>query len=181
MSEELEVLRTVAARLDQAGIAYMLTGSMALNYYAVPRMTRDIDLVVELEPGDAERLVRLFQSDFYVDLEAVRHGIVERGIFNLIHDAFVVKVDCVVRKETEYRREEFARRTRVGIEGQTVSIVTPEDLVISKLDWARHTRSEIQLGDVRSLLASVQGLDEAYLRRWTDRLGLAALYEEVRR
>ena len=62
MSEELEVLRTVAARLDQAGIAYMLTGSMALNYYAVPRMTRDIDLVVELEPGDAERLVRLFQS-----------------------------------------------------------------------------------------------------------------------
>jgi hypothetical protein len=86
-----------------------------------------------------------------------------------------------VRKETEYRREEFARRTRVGIEGQAVSIVTPEDLVISKLDWARDTRSEIQLGDVRSLLASVQGLDEAYLGRWTDRLGLAALYEEVRR
>ena len=181
MSEELEVLRTVAARLDQAGIAYMLTGSMALNYYAVPRMTRDIDLVVELEPGDAERFVRLFQSDFYVELEAVRRGIVERGIFNLIHDVFVIKVDCVVRKETEYRREEFARRTRVGIEGQAVSIVTPEDLVISKLDWARDTHSEIQLGDVRSLLASVQGLDEAYLGRWTDRLGLAALYEEVRR
>jgi hypothetical protein len=61
-----------------------------------------------------------------------------------------------------------------------LSIVTPEDLVISKLDGARDTRSEIQLGDVRSLLASVRGLDEAYLGRWTARLGLTSLYGELR-
>ena len=47
MSEELEVLRIVAERLGQAGIAYMVTGSVAMNHYAVPRMTRDIDLVVD--------------------------------------------------------------------------------------------------------------------------------------
>jgi len=99
------VLRTVAERLDGAHIPYMLTGSMALNYYAVPRMTRDIDLVVELGPGDADRLVQLFEQDFYVEPEAVRRAIAAQGIFNLIHDVHVIKVDCVVRKDTEYRRE----------------------------------------------------------------------------
>ena len=42
MSAELEVLQDVVARLEGAGIAYMLTGSIALSYYAQPRMTRDI-------------------------------------------------------------------------------------------------------------------------------------------
>ncbi|HEV8672743.1 MAG TPA: hypothetical protein VGX21_01745 [Methylomirabilota bacterium] len=61
MSEELEVLKSVARRLDDLGIPYMVTGSMATSYYAVPRMTRDIDIVVELRSwpdwcGKARRL-----------------------------------------------------------------------------------------------------------------------------
>ncbi len=180
MSEELEVLKTVTRRLDEAQIAYMVTGSMALNYYAVPRMTRDIDVVVELGPDEADRVVRIFETDFYVDPDAVRRAVATRGMFNVIHDRFVVKVDFVVRKDSEYRREEFARRRRVEVEGQPLWIVTPEDLVISKLDWARDTRSEVQLADVRSLLASVPDLDEAYLARWTARLDLDAVYREIR-
>ena len=46
MNEQLEFVKQIASRLDSAGIAYMLTGSMALAIYAVPRMTRDIDLVI---------------------------------------------------------------------------------------------------------------------------------------
>ncbi len=101
-------------------------------------------------------------------------------MFNMIHNALVVKVDCVVRKETEYRREEFARRRAVSVAGQMVFIVSPEDLILSKLDWAKESRSQMQLDDVRNLLRSVQGLDTEYLNRWADRLGLTALYQEVR-
>ncbi len=180
MSEELEVLKTVARRLDDLGIPYMVTGSMAVNYYAVPRMTRDIDVVVELSGGDADRLCEAFQDDFYVDRDAVRRVVEERGLFNLIHGVSVVKVDFVVRKESEYRREEFARRRRVRVEDQELSVVAPEDLIISKLDWARETRSEVQLADIRNLLACVPGLDDAYLAHWTDRLGLDTLYRELR-
>jgi hypothetical protein len=180
VSEELEVLKTVVQRLDAARIAYMLTGSMALNYYAVPRMTRDIDVVVALGPDDADRVIGLFETDFYVDPGAVRRAIATCGTFNVIHDRFVVKVDFVVRKDSEYRREEFARRRRVDVEGQPLWIVAPEDLVISKLDWARETRSEVQLADVRSLMASVPDLDATYLARWTAWLDLDALYREVR-
>lgn len=181
VSEELEVLKTVGRRLDDLGIPYMITGSMAVNYYAVPRMTRDIDLVVELSAGDAERLWEAFQADFYVDRDAVQRAIEERGLFNAIHGASVVKVDFVVRKESEYRREEFVRRRRIRIEDEELSLVAPEDLIISKLDWARKSHSEVQLADVRNVLASVSSLDQAYLARWTDHLGLSELYDEVRR
>ena len=181
MSEELEVLKTVGRRLDGLGIPYMVTGSMAVNYYTVPRMTRDIDIVVELAAGDAERLCTAFEGDFFVDRNAVQRAIETRALFNLIHGPSVIKVDFIVRKESEYRREEFARRRRIRVEGQELSLVAPEDLVISKLEWARETRSEVQLGDVRNVLAGVSDLDQAYLARWTGRLGLEALYREVQR
>ena len=179
MTEELEVLTTVTGRLEAAGIACMVTGSFAANYYAVPRMTRDIDLVVELSAGDADRFCTLFEGDFYLDRAAVRAAITDRGAFNLIHLAHVVKVDCIVRKDSEYRRTEFARQRRGQIEGHGVALVAPEDLIISKLDWMRETRSEVQLGDVRNLLRSVPDLDEHYLTHWTERLGLDALYREA--
>ncbi len=179
MSEELEVLEAVTQRLDAAGIPYMVTGSIATSYYAVPRMTRDIDLVVALVSGDVEKVCALFEEDFYFDRDAVRRAVNDRGRFNLIHQASVLKVDFVVRKDSDYRRLEFSRRKSVRIDGGTISIVTAEDLIISKLDWARDTRSEMQLGDVRNLLASVRDLDRAYLQAWTDRLGLSDLYREV--
>jgi hypothetical protein len=180
VSDELDVLKLVAAQLEGAGIPYMVTGSMAANFYAVPRMTRDIDLVIELSERDVDRITRLFQEEFYIDRDTVQQAIRDHTMFNMIHNALVVKVDCVVRKDTEYRREEFARRRAVSIADQQIFIVAPEDLILSKLDWAKESRSQMQLDDVWNLLRSVQGLDTAYLNRWVDRLGLAALYQEVR-
>ncbi len=75
MTEELEVLAIVTGRLESAGIGYMVTGSIATNYYALPRMTRDIDIVVELSSRDADRICALFEGDFYVDRDAVRAAI----------------------------------------------------------------------------------------------------------
>ena len=176
MSEELEVLKIVTGRLERADIGYMVTGSMALNYYALPRMTRDIDLMVELSAQDAQRIVDLFREDFHVDGEAVSQAIERREAFNVIEMTRVVKADFVVRKESVYRRTEFMRKRRVSVDGHELFIVAPEDLVISKLDWARDTRSETQLGDVRSILTSVRDLDHAYLAEWIAHLGLDALY-----
>jgi hypothetical protein len=180
VSDELDVLKSVTAQLEGAGIAYMVTGSMAANFYAVPRMTRDIDLVVELSERDVDRVTLLFQQEYYIDRDMVQRAVRDHAMFNMIHNALVVKVDCVVRKETEYRREEFARRRAITVADLQVFIVSPEDLILSKLDWAKESRSQMQLDDVRNLLRSVQGLDTEYLNRWADRLGLTTLYQEVR-
>src|SRR3972149_8362797 len=113
MSEELEVLKEVAGRLDATGIAYMITGSTAANFYAVPRMTRDIDVVVALSDRDIEKFIRAFEKDHYLEPETVRQGVRNKGMFNLIHDQYLFKVDFVVRKETPYRRKEFSRKKKI--------------------------------------------------------------------
>ncbi|MFA5138735.1 MAG: hypothetical protein WC728_05820 [Elusimicrobiota bacterium] len=180
MTTQVDVLKLVAQRLERAGIAYMVSGSVALNFYARPRMTRDIDIVVELGRGDWRRLYRLFSEDFYADEEDIRESVERRGIFNVIHSAGVVKVDFVVRKETPYRREEFGRRRTVDLEGTPLSVVAAEDLLLSKLDWAKASRSEMQLKDARSIVECVPGMDWDYLRRWSRELGIEGMLEEVR-
>ena len=133
----------------------MLTGSMAMNYYAQPRMTRDIDFVVALKPEDADTILRLFTPDYYVSREAVSNSIVRESMFNLIHQESVIKVDCIVRKSIPYRREEFERRQRITIENFSTWIVSKEDLIISKLWWAKDPQSELQLRDVKNLAPPV--------------------------
>ncbi len=177
MQNELDIVRDVSERLDRAGIAYMLTGSMAMNYYAQPRMTRDIDLVIALASSDADKIVDLFRPDYYVSEEAMRDSIATKSIFNLIHQQSVIKVDCVVRKDTPYRRAEFERRQQIKIDNFSTWIATKEDLIISKLDWAKDSHSEIQMRDVKNLIAS--GCDTAYIDKWTKELGLSKLWQEV--
>ena len=180
MSEQLDVLKLVAERLQRAGIAYMISGSIALSYYAQPRLTRDIDIVVALGLEDADRVTNLFAADFYIDADAVRNAIAQLGMFNIIHYDHVIKVDFIVRKDTPYRHEEFVRRSAVEIDGMTMWLVTAEDLLLSKLAWAAESRSEIQLQDVRNLIRSVVDLDWTYIERWATELTLGELLREVR-
>lgn len=177
MENELDIVRDVSARLDSAGIAYMLTGSMAMNYYAQPRMTRDIDVVVALSRGDSERIVSLFSPEYYVSREAVNSSIAHESLFNLIHQESVIKVDCIVQKQNEYRRAEFNRRQRIQIKDFATWIVSKEDLILSKLYWAKDSRSELQLRDVRNLVST--GCDQTYIARWTAALEVDTLWKEV--
>lgn len=175
MSAELEVLQDAIARLEGAGIAYMLTGSVALSYYAEPRMTRDVDLVVELAGLDPKSIVALFAPDYYVSETDVGRAIAARTMFNVLHLGKVVKLDFIVRKDTPYRRREFERRKRVRMPGFEAWIVSLEDLILSKLAWAKESGSELQLRDVGALLAA--GADEAYLRRHAEELSVAPLLQ----
>ncbi len=180
MTDELEVLRLVTERLDAAGFAYMLSGSVAMNFYAQPRMTRDVDIVAEIRAQDAARLSSLFQTDFYCDVEDIRQAIVHQSLFNLVHLEKSVKIDVIVRKDSPYRHEEFVRRRRMDVEGIPLWVVSPEDLILSKLFWAKDSHSELQLRDVRNLLSSVVDLDAEYVDRWAKSLGIWDLLEEAR-
>lgn len=177
MQNELEIVGDVSRRLDTASIGYMLTGSMAMNFYAQPRMTRDIDIVIALRPADTARIVSIFSPDYYVSREAVEDSIARESLFNLIHNESIVKVDFIVRKNAPYRLNEFNRRRRERIDGFETWVVSKEDLIISKLFWAKDSHSELQLRDVRNLVAT--GCDRKYIGHWTDELGLANLWKEI--
>ncbi len=179
MSEELEVLKIVAERLEKAGISYMISGSVAANYYTIPRMTRDIDVVIELEQGDVEAFVGLFESDFYLSREVIKNEVSRRGMFNLIHNRHVIKIDFIIRKSSAYQQSAFSRRKQVLIEQCPMWFVTAEDLVISKLLWAKDSHSEIQLKDVANLMQTVDNLDLKYVDGWIRELDLEQIYSEA--
>ncbi len=181
MSEELEVLKTVSQRLNQAGIPYMITGSTAANFYAVPRMTRDIDIVIDIRKEDAGRISNLFEDEFYVDPETVREAVDRKGMFNIIHNEYVIKIDFIVRKEGPYRELEFKRRREIQVEGVSSWVVSPEDLILSKLVWAKDSFSEMQLRDVKNILTALKGIDLKYIEQWIPSLGLAEVYEKVKK
>lgn len=174
---ELDVLRDVSCRLESAGILFMLTGSVAMNYYAQPRMTRDIDLVVSLDETQTEVFFRLFEEAYYFDRQTVVDAVARYRMFNLIHNESVIKVDCVVLKTDAYRQEEFARRRKINLGEFEIWIVSREDLILSKLFWARDSKSEMQLRDVRNLLSTDCDMD--YLRSRAKTLNVDSSLEEL--
>ena len=178
MNDQLEFLGFVVRRLDNAGVPYMLTGSVAMSLYGQPRMTRDIDLVVECTSTDAAAWVRMFGAECYISPEAVAEAIARGGMFNVIHNEGVAKADFIVRRKDEYRQVEFARRQRKHIADLEVSVVAREDLVLSKLVWWIEGESPQQRADLLVLLESPAGLDLAYLEEWATRLGVGPQLRE---
>jgi len=175
---ELEILRLVTGKLESLGISYMLSGSVAAGFFAQPRMTRDIDIVIELIAEQVPTVVEAFVGDFYIDEDDVREAVNLLGMFNIIHFHAVVKVDFIVRKDSPYRQLEFKRRVQKQIAGFPVWVVSSEDLIISKLLWASDSFSELQIRDVTNIVA-YQGdkLDWEYINYWVKELGIAHLWE----
>ena len=174
---ELQALSDVCTRLEGAGIPYMLTGSLAMSYYARPRMTRDIDLVIALEAAQVARLTGVLGADYHADADAIAAALRDARPWNIIHLPSLVKIDLIPRKDTPYRRTEFKRRRKVELAGASVWIVSIEDLILSKLEWSRESRSEQQRGDVKLLLEAP--LDRAYLDEWAARLALVGLLKDT--
>ncbi|MDT8301174.1 MAG: hypothetical protein RQ760_06780 [Sedimentisphaerales bacterium] len=179
MSEELEVLQIVTQRLREADINYMISGSIAANYYTIPRMTRDIDVVIELKQGDIDKFVGLFEDDFYINRETVENEVSRQGMFNLIYNRYVIKIDFIIKKSSSYQQCAFSRRKQVLIEYSTMWFVSAEDLVISKLAWSKDSHSEMQLKDVRNLLETVDNIDLQYIENWIRELDLEKIYKEA--
>jgi hypothetical protein len=172
MLSELDILKDISHRLDSLSIPYMLTGSMAMNYYAVPRMTRDIDLVIALPSGSITRLVGSLTPDYMIVEHAVMDAVAQDFMFNAIHEQAIIKIDFVCRKNDPFRLLEFERRQRVEVLDFHTWIVSREDLILSKLFWSKDSKSQTQRLDVANLLAGP--CDLAYLHQWAGHLGVSS-------
>ncbi|MGR3292570.1 MAG: nucleotidyl transferase AbiEii/AbiGii toxin family protein [Candidatus Scalindua sp.] len=179
MNEELEVLKEVTKSLNNAEIAYMITGSIAMNYYAFPRMTRDIDIVLEIQRKDIATIVNLFNKNFYVDQDSIERAVNNHGMFNIIHNEYVIKIDFIVKKTAKFRQIEFQRKRQIIIDKVSMWIVSPEDLILSKLWWAKDSLSEMQMADIENLLDSSVDIDNIYIEKWIEEMNLRDIYRKI--
>jgi hypothetical protein len=158
--------------LDQYQIPYMLSGSIAMGLYTVPRMTRDIDFIIHLQAKDVDLFVSSFKEEFYCDKDVIKEAI--EGpvkMFNIIDHATGYKADFVVLRQDPFRQEEFNRRLGVTYFEKTIYVVSPEDLLLSKLIWIQDFQSAIQMEDIKNLTA-VNNLDWDYISKWVKQLNL---------
>jgi hypothetical protein len=172
------IQRDVLDRLDRLRLAWYVTGSWALAAYAEPRMTRDIDVVVDMEQAGYERLIRPeFERDFLVNDPIDLGG---RWMGRIIHRREIERVDLMFGRRD--RRSRRALERRVAIDHPTLGriwLISREDLVLAKLEWSEGT-SELQLRDVGSIIRLSDDLDWAYLERYAAGMGIADRLETVR-
>lgn len=156
---------------EENNISYMLSGSVALSIYTIPRATRDLDFIVHIQNKDIDALINHFEKGFYCDRDAVQDAIKKRSLFNIIDFESGFKADFIVLKDEPYRITEFKRRQLHQFGNQDLYIVSPEDLLLSKLIWIQDYQSEIQILDIKALL-ELENLNKTYLQNWIKSLKL---------
>jgi len=158
--------------LNEHNIPYMLSGSIAMGVYIVPRATRDFDFVIHLQPKDIDGFVANFKDGYYCNINSVKDAVRQQSLFNIIDHASGYKADFVILKNEDFRQEEFNRRVEMEYFEKSVYLVTVEDLLISKLIWIQVLQSAIQIQDIKNL-AELDTLDWEYINKWVKILKLA--------
>jgi len=185
--QQADLFLLFTAPLDEADIVYMVGGSVASMVYGEPRLTNDIDLVVDLDRRLTSVLPRLFPaSDFYCPPEeviAVETARSSRGHFNIIHHETGHKADVYLRGRDSLQAWGLERRHWIDLPDHGgLWVAPPEYVIVRKLEYFREGGSEKHVNDIRGMLAaSGDMLDCQALDLWLQRLDLTQVWQDLRR
>lgn len=178
---QIGVLSQILDTLEDVGIPYMIVGSFASGFHGEFRATQDADIVIDPTPEQLRAFLARVSGEFYVSTEAAAEALARRTQFNLVHFATAWKIDLIVRKERPFSRMEFERRQEGSVSGRPAAINSPEDVILSKLEWAKASRSEHQVRDAAGVVAAWgDALDWDYLTRWAEQLSVSDLLAQLR-
>ena len=177
---ERELLVDCLRRLNRVGVIYYLTGSMASNYWGIPRTTHDLDFVIQLPASAVARILQEFSGDFYIEEAAVRAAYQPPHQFNAIDTRSALKVDFWLPTAAPFDKEMLRRRAQMTLFGEPAWIATAEDVILHKLLWNRISPSDRQLGDAAGVVSvQADALDKSYLRHWAQELKLTDELERL--
>jgi hypothetical protein len=186
MNGQKDFFKRLVDALNNAGIPYMLSGSMGSGFHGQPRATNDVDIVIAPTEAQLCSFLQSLGKDYYVSLDAAREALKRESAFNVIDMQGGWKADFIIRRQRPFSIEEFQRRQKVSIMGLGTWIVSPEDIILIKLEWAKNSKSDRQLEDaLRVAMVQVDRLDEDYLHKWAKELNvessLKQLLEQVKK
>jgi hypothetical protein len=171
---ERELLVDCLRRLNRTGVIYYLTGSMASNYWGIPRTTHDLDFVVQLPMSAVSRIVEEFSGEFYLEEAAVLAVFQPPHQFNAIDTRSALRVDFWLARPEPFDQQMLRRRVNAMLFGEPAWISTAEDIILHKLVWNRLSPSDRQLGDAAGIVAvQAEALDKGYMRLWAQELNIA--------
>lgn len=176
-----EVTRRVLAALSLAGVEHMVVGSFSSNLYGVTRSTKDLDIVVSWGDRSIHDVMAKLGPEFRLDpqmsFEMVTSTV--RHIIEVADSRFVVELFQL--SDDEHDLERFRRRKSLPLADQMTAVATPEDVIITKLNWYSRQGRQRDYDDAANVIA-VQGssLDLAYIWSWCDRHGTREVFEQIR-
>lgn len=180
MRNESELLVDCLQRLNRLSMPYMLVGSMASNYWGVPRSTHDLDFVVQLLADAVDALVASFAVGFFIQPESVAKALRPPYQFNAIDEQSALKVDFWILRDNPFEKAALARRLSVLMFETPAFVATPEDLILHKLYWHKLNPSERQLRDAAGIYRVQRDmLDISYIERWANNLAVAQEWRDI--
>ena len=172
--------------LNTFDVRYMLTGAVASIIYGEPRLTHDIDLVVELNHGNAEKIIEAFPAaEFYCPpIEIIKLEIRRplRGHFNLIHNETGFKADIYIVGEDKLHHWAMSNRKTFDMAGKQIWLAPPEYVILRKLEYFSEGGSEKHLRDIASMLEiSSDQIDFDELHKKIEACGLKREWEKIKK
>ena len=183
--DSIRVMLLVTNALEKMGILYAVGGSLSSSVHGIMRSTLDVDIIADLHLEHIQPLVEVLSADFYADDEMMREAIAYQSSFNLIHYETAFKVDIFIPKKRSFDRRQLERRIASIISTepeQSVYVTSPEDIILSKLEWYRMGSevSDRQWRDILGVVKTRRGqLDMKYLRQGALELGVDDLLKRV--
>ena len=186
MKKQKKFLEKLISILESAGIPYAVCGSLSSSLHGHPRATNDADIIIAPTKEQLNKLLKSLEVGYYVSVEAAFEAMRHRSTFNVIDNELGWKADLIFRKDSPHQLSEFNRRIKATLMGIDLWILTPEDVILSKLDWYKGSGSDLQFRDAFGVIKlQWDKLDWDYLRHWAKELGveknLESVIEEVRK
>jgi hypothetical protein len=176
-----DVVGAVIDLLNQHGVAYMIVGSLATNFYCVPRSTQDADIVVQSRLVEVARQVSQGVSGMRFDPQMGFESVTATKKLVLSAQQHEFQIELFELSSDEHDQLRFSRRVVVEVLGRRTSIATVEDMIITKLRWSQHAGREKDISDARNLIAvQLDQIDWAYVEQWCERHGTRQLLDRLR-
>lgn len=175
--DQKQTFRLVVQTLNELGAEYMITGGFAVSFWGKPRSTHDLDVLIKIQiQTQKANLIGTFRDlGFYVSEEAVEDAIARKFQFNIIHPESDLKVDFWVVGDDERHNTEFQRKHKEKVlDNEEVYMISPEDLILIKLEWYKDSNSSRHLEDAQGIYEiQKDNLDIDYLKTRAVKFGLA--------
>jgi len=180
-----EILCNIVSLLNNNHIPYLLTGSFAVSYYGIPRATHDIDFLIEININNYFHLKKAIDSldkSYLVDIQQMEEAIKKSSQFNILNLDSGIKIDFWLAEENNFEVSKIKRGITVALFQQKINLISPEDLILTKLLWCKKIRSDRHIRDCIGIW-KIQGenLDKKYLKIWVKRLNIEKYFQEMQK
>lgn len=159
-------LKKICGRYD---VEIVFMGGLAASFYGRPRATYDIDGIIDIETERINNFLKVLQRyGLEYDKKSPVKFINKLPFITLFTKKYKLYIDLFIAKN-KYQTAIIKRAKKIKLDNVFINIITPEDLILLKLQTGRERDTE----DVRNILTeNYKILDIGYLKKWAVSLGV---------